>query len=293
MKKNEINLDAFLNADLHCHSIYSDGVLTPEDLALRAKENGVALWALTDHDDLSGVSEAAMVAQKLELPFLAGVEISTCFGHESIHVLGLGVDIDCVVLQQGLNEIRQGRYVRAQRIAQALERLGIHEALEGAMQYAGNPNLISRAHFSRFLVRQGICKDNSDAFNRYLGKGKSAYVEHEWVSLKECLAWVHSAGGVAVLAHPGRYRGLSKNQRRNLLTDFCSLGGRGVEVVTGSHSKEDALLYTKMAANYGLLASRGSDFHAPDESYADLGKLPLLNEAVEPVWKALADRIIY
>lgn len=293
MEENKIQLDCLLNADLHCHSRCSDGTLAPAELALLVKEHGVQLWALTDHDDLSGVKEAAAASQKIGLPFLAGVEISTCFGAESIHVVGLGVDADDVVLQQGLSEIRQGRNQRAQKIAQALEKLGIKDALAGALRYAGNPDVISRAHFSRFLVGQGICKDNADAFNRFLRKGKPAYVEHEWISMEECLSWIHGAQGVAVLAHPGRYRGLSKNQRRNLFTEFCALGGGGVEVVTGNHSTEEMVQYTQMAQHYGLLASRGSDFHSPDESRICPGALPLLNSNADPVWRVMANRIIY
>lgn len=293
MKKNNIQLDCALNADLHCHSVYSDGVLTPEELASRAKMNGIQLWALTDHDELSGVEAAATAAQKLALPFLTGVEISTCFGVHSIHVVGLGVDLNHAGLQQGLHEIRLGRGERAKKIAHALERLGIKDAFAGALHYAGNPNLISRAHFARFLTSQGVCKDKAEAFSKYLRTGKPGYVEHKWVSLETCLDWIHAAGGVAVLAHPGRYTELSKNQRRLLFAEFSSLGGRGVEVVTGNHSKEEAALYTQMAQHYGLMASRGSDFHTPDESHVDLGKLPLLDAASHPVWEALAKRIIW
>lgn len=293
MQSNNINLDHLLSADLHTHSFYSDGVLSPEDLAHRAKDNGVELWALTDHDELAGVKEAAAAAKKLDLPFLTGVEISTCFAKESIHVVGLGVDVDNETLLQGLQKIRQGRRHRGEAIAQALKKVGVSNALEGAQCFAKNPDLISRSHFSRFLVSQGVCKDTFDAFNRYLGKGKPAYVTHEWISLEECLGWIHGAKGVAVLAHPARYRELSKNQRRLLLAQFCALGGRGVEVISGGHSKEDGLLYAKIALEYGLLASRASDFHSPLESRIDIGKLPLLGAELTPIWSVLQDRIIY
>ena len=292
MKKNRIQLDRTLNADLHCHSVYSDGLLTPEALAQRAKMNGVGLWALTDHDDISGVAAAAAAAQQLDLPFLNGVEISTCFGIHSIHVIGLGVDINHSGLQQGLSEIRSGRGERARKIANALENMGVEDALAGAMYYAGNTDLLSRTHFARFLVSRNICRDKADAFNKYLHKGKPAYVEHGWVSLPTCLNWIRAAGGVAVLAHPARYTTLSKNQRRRLFMEFTSLGGCGVEVVTGSHSKEDAVLYAQMAQHYGLMASRGSDFHSPEESRIDLGMLPLLDVHDHPIWETLADRII-
>lgn len=288
-----IDLTCQLNADLHCHSIHSDGVLGPEDLVLRAKTNGVELWALTDHDDVTGVKEAAQVAHDASLPFITGVEISVTFAAETVHIVGLGVDESDAGLDAGLRQIRHGRIARAEQMAVQLERVGIKNALEGAMKYVGDPQSISRTHFSRYLVETGICRDNTEVFKKYLGTGRPGFVSHHWASLEQALGLIHDTGGVAVLAHPGRYKQLSATAMHALLTQFCALGGRGIEVITGSHSPADAVKYAQVAKDYNLLASRGSDFHGPQESRIDLGKLPLLGESLTPVWSVLADRIRY
>lgn len=286
-------LDCSLNADLHCHSTLSDGTLTPEELAQRAKDTGVELWALTDHDNVEGVERAAVAAHDLGLPFITGVEISVSFLRESVHIVGLGMDVKNAALLAGLQEIRKGRVQRALDIAQALEKIGIKRAYEGALSYAGNPESISRTHFSRFLVSEGVCRDNAEVFKKYLKEGKQGYVPHKWASLSECLQWIRGAGGLAVVAHPGRYKLLNATKEHLLLSEFGVLGGKGIEVVTGSHSPEDAIKYAEVAKTYGLWASRGSDFHSPDESRIDLGKLPLLSDSLVPVWAHLADRIRY
>jgi predicted metal-dependent phosphoesterase TrpH len=245
------SLTSDLNADLHCHSVVSDGTLTPEVLAGRAKANGVDLWALTDHDEIGGQRRARTAAHALGLPYLTGVEISVTFANVTVHIVGLGFDPDHPQLVQGLSATRGGREARAREMAAGLATAGILGAYEGALKYVGNPELISRTHFARHLVE---------------------------------------AGGTAVIAHPGRYK-FTPNEEYALFTEFIAHGGRGVEVITGSHGAADFVKYADMAIEFGLLASRGSDFHSPAESHIDLGKLPPLPNRLTPVWGALAHRI--
>jgi 3',5'-nucleoside bisphosphate phosphatase len=283
-------VEPLLNADLHCHSVVSDGTLTPEALAARAKANGVQLWALTDHDEIGG-QERAMAAAKAEgMKYLTGVEISITFAGKTVHIVGLGFDHTNEALVQGLRNTRGGRAERAQEMSDGLAKVGIQGAYEGALKYAGNHELISRTHFARFLVESGVCKDTSEVFRKYLTENKPGFVPHRWASLENAVKWITGAGGVAVIAHPARY-GFTANEEFALFTEFKHHGGRGVEVVTGSHSSADALQYAETALEFELAASRGSDFHSPDESHTDLGTLPWLPGQLKPVWELLSDRI--
>ena len=279
-----------LNADLHCHSIVSDGTLTPEALAERAKTNGVELWALTDHDEIGGQHRAAAAAKAQGMAYLTGTEISVTFAGETVHIVGLGFDPDNIDLKQGLHNTRNGREQRAKEMSDSLAKVGIHGAFEGALKFVGNPELISRTHFARHLVESGICKETSEVFRKYLTEGKPGYVPHRWASLKDAVTWITQAQGIAVIAHPGRYN-FSANEEYALFTEFKAHGGRGVEVVTGSHTRQEFVKYAETAKEFGLAASRGSDFHSPDESHTDLGTLPFLPGDVTPVWELLADRI--
>ena len=279
-----------LNADLHCHSVVSDGTLTPEDLAARAAANGVELWSLTDHDEIGGQRQAAAAADGHGLKYLTGTEISVTFAGETVHIVGLGFDPEDSGLQQGLTSTRSGRDVRAQEMAQQLERVGIMGAYEGALKFVGNPALISRTHFARFLVEAGVCQDTNEVFRKFLTEGKPGFVPHRWASLKDALRWITQAGGLAVIAHPARYK-FTANEEFALFTEFRAHGGQGVEVVTGSHTAAEYVKYGQMAREFELAASRGSDFHSPDESHTDLGKLPFLQGELTPVWELLADRI--
>ena len=279
-----------LNADLHCHSVVSDGTLTAEVLAARAKANGVELWALTDHDEVAGQQRAATAAKALGLPYLTGTEISITFAGQTVHIVGLGFDADDTALQQGLRKTRGGREQRAMEMADSLAKAGIPGTFEGALKFVGNPELISRTHFARFLVESGVCRETSEVFRKYLTEGKPGYVEHRWATLQEAVTWITEAKGIAVIAHPGRYK-FTANEEYALFTDFKSHGGRAVEVVTGSHSRQEAVKYAETAKEFGLAASRGSDFHSPDESHTDLGTLPFLPGDLTPVWDLLADRI--
>lgn len=272
-----------LNYDLHCHSTASDGLLAPADLVRRAAANGVDILALTDHDEICGLAEARAQAQAEGLRFIDGVEVSISWGGISIHVVGLNIDPDNQQLQHGLRAIRRGRSERAKKMAQDLARVGIPGSLEGAYAYVANPNLIGRTHFARFLTEKRYVSDVKSAFQQYLVSGKPGYVPHQWATLEEALACIKAGGGIAVLAHPGRYK-LARAEMRRFLGEFKDGGGSGIEVITSSHSAEQFLEYAILAKEFGLLASRGSDFHGPGESRVDLGKLPNLTADLKPVW---------
>ncbi len=268
-----------LNADLHCHSVMSDGTLTPE-----------ALWALTDHDELGGQERAMRAAAALGLRYLTGVEVSVTFLHVTVHIVGLGMDITQPALREGLRVTRGGREERAREMAAGLAKAGITGAFEGALKYVGNPDLISRAHFARHLVESGVCSDISAVFRKYLTEGKPGFVPHRWASLGDAVRWITGSGGMAIIAHPARYD-LKPTEEYALFTEFKAHGGQGMEVMTGAHSSADALKYADMCREFGFFASRGSDFHGPEESRCDLGSLPDLPGDLTPVWERLQSRI--
>ena len=277
-----------LNADLHCHSTTSDGTLTPEQLAARAAANGVDLWALTDHDEVGGQQQALEAARAQGMKYLTGVEISVTFADVTVHIVGLGFDHTDPRMAEGLADTRDGRGPRARAMAEQLAQVGIHGAYEGALKYVGNPRLISRTHFARFLVDSGVCRDTSEVFRKFLTEGKPGYVPHRWAKLGDAVKWITQSGGIAVIAHPARYK-FTPNEEYALFSEFKQHGGQGVEVVTGSHTAAEAVRYADMAREFGLAASRGSDFHSPDESHVDLGKLPPLPADLTPVWSLLTD----
>lgn len=279
-----------LDYDLHCHSSVSDGTLTPTELVARAAERGVKVLGLTDHDDIAGLEEAARAAAQHGIELVNGVEISVTWRKFTVHVVGLRIDPACPVLVEGLRSIRQGRMRRAELMAESLARSGIGGVLQGALRYASNPEMIGRTHFARYLVEIGQCKDVRSVFTRYLVSGKPGYVPHEWGSLPDALSWIQAAGGIAVLAHPGRYttgrKPMGKPTLRELLEEFVALGGKGLEVVSGSHAPPQFSEFARYAHEFGLLSSCGSDFHGPDESWRDIGRLPDFPLDCVPVWTA-------
>lgn len=283
----DINAQCFSNADLHCHSRQSDGVFTPAELAQRAKANGVDLWALTDHDDVSGVEFARRAAQEQGLAFLAGVEISVTFAKKTVHVVGLGIDETHPTLLAGLALLRSCRDARAELMSQRLAAVGFEGTLEGALALVQNPALVSRTHFARYLHQAGYVHSMQEAFDLYLGDGGSAYVPTEWATLEQAVNWIVQASGVAVIAHPGRY-GYTELEFDALFNQFLDLGGQAIEVHTGSHRPHEYDIYAKVARDYGFLASIGSDFHGPNESRQDLGSIRALPTDLTPVWQALA-----
>jgi predicted metal-dependent phosphoesterase TrpH len=272
-----------LKVDLHCHSNVSDGVLAPHAVAAYARKGGVDVWALTDHDELKGVKAAREAAQNLGMRFVSGVEISVTWGGETVHVVGLQVNEDEPELVQGLAATRTGRDARGREIAAQLESAGIPGAYEGALKYVGNPDLLSRTHFARYLVEIGACSGTSEVFRKYLIEGKPGYVPHRWATLAEAVAWIRKAGGIPVIAHPGRYR-FTPVAEGALFDEFKQLGGNTIEVVTGSHTPDQYQTYAELARRYGFLASRGTDFHAPGEARVEFDKLPPLPAGVTPVW---------
>lgn len=283
-------MSSILNADLHCHSVVSDGTLTPEALAARAAANGVELWALTDHDEIGGQHRAAAAARENGMRYLTGTEISVTFAGETVHIVGLGFDADDAAMTEGLYDTRGGRGKRAQEMSEQLAKVGIQGAYEGALRFVGNPELISRTHFARFLVESGYCRDTAEVFRKYLTEGKPGYVPHRWATLKDAVTWITAANGLAVIAHPGRYR-FTANEEYALFLEFKAHGGKAIEVVTGSHTPAEYVEYADKAMEFGFAASRGSDFHSPDESHCDLGKLPWLPGNLTPVWELLEHRI--
>jgi predicted metal-dependent phosphoesterase TrpH len=272
-----------LNVDLHCHSTASDGLLGPRELVARAAANGVDTLALTDHDDTSGLAEARAEAKRRGIRFVDGVEISVTWRETTVHIVGLGVDPASAVLRSGLESIRQGRASRAQRIAEGLAAAGVPDTLAGARRYAENPELISRAHFARFLVEAGRAPDVKKVFRRFLVKDKPGYVPHRWAVLANAVNWIRASGGIAVIAHPGRYK-FGRVEMREFFSEFKDCGGAGIEVVTGSHTAEQYCEFARSAREFGFLASRGSDYHGKGESRFDLGMLPSLPGDLKPVW---------
>lgn len=269
--------------DLHAHSTYSDGLLAPAALVARAAGRGVDVLALTDHDDTGGLAEAAAAADACGLTLVAGAELSVSWEVHTIHVVALAIDPANRVLDDGLAAIRSGRDARARRIGESLARAGIPGAYEGARRYVTSERLISRSHFARFLVEAGYAREVKDVFRKYLTVGKPGYVAHAWASLPDAVAWIHAAGGLAVLAHPGRYKVTATGMRR-MLSDFRAAGGDAIEVLSPSHTAAQCAEYATHARTFGFLASAGTDYHGPGESWLDLGDLPDLPTGVVPVW---------
>ncbi|WP_052190539.1 3',5'-nucleoside bisphosphate phosphatase [Chitinibacter sp. ZOR0017] len=269
--------------DLHCHSNISDGILPPDEVVRRAHARGCQLFALTDHDDTRGLALAKATADELGMGFVNGVEISVSWGKHTLHVVGLGFAADDPTLLAGLAQVRSGRAERAERMAAGLEKLGLTGILEGARKYADNPEMISRSHFARYLIEIGRCKDMKAVFKQFMVRGKPGFVEHEWARLHEAVEWIRGAGGVAVLAHPGRYE-MGNETMRVLLTEFKRQGGEALEVVSGSHGHADVHRFKNLAKEFGYLCSSGTDYHATGEGAREPGLNADLPEGCEPVW---------
>ncbi|KAA6184721.1 PHP domain-containing protein [Thiohalocapsa marina] len=272
-----------MSPDLHTHSTASDGTLPPAQLVARAHAAGVEMLALTDHDTLAGIDEAARAAAELGLALIAGVEVSVTWGGRTVHIVGLDVDPGCEVLRQGLRGLCDYREWRAVEIGRRLARAGYEGALEGARAHAGG-ELVGRTHFARFLVQRGAAADVRGVFKQFLVKGKPGHVPGEWTSLDQAVGWIRAAGGHAVIAHPARY-GFTRSKMLRFIGEFRECGGRGIEVVSGSHSRDDAFVFARHAAESRLLASAGSDYHGPDNAWLELGRLPPLPEGCTPIWQ--------
>lgn len=269
--------------DLHSHSTISDGLLTPTELVSHAASQGVRVLALTDHDDTAGLDEARACAALHGISFINGVEISVTWRKRTLHIVGLRIDPEYSPLREGLAAIRAGRHQRAEGMAASLDKIGISGSLEGAYKFA-RQGVISRTHFARFLLEHGHATTTRGVFKKYLVKGKPGYFEHEWASLEDAMRWIVDSGGVAVIAHPGRYD-LGRSSMLLLLEEFRSLGGSAIEVVTGSHSVDQYQEFARLARQFSLQASMGSDYHGPGHAYIEMGRLPDLPGGCVPVWQ--------
>jgi predicted metal-dependent phosphoesterase TrpH len=268
--------------DLHSHSTASDGALSPEDLIARAIAQGVNVLALTDHDGTEGIAAARQASQNTDLTMIAGVEISVTWGGGTVHIIGLNVDVDNATLQQGLMEMRTFRIGRAAKMAERLDKAGIPGALDGARKYASDV-MLGRLHFAQFLVEHGHAKNIRDVFKRFLVRNKPGYVAGEWASLTNAVTWITAAGGQAVIAHPARYK-MTATKLRRLITDFKVAGGVGIEVVSGRQHPEEVKKLARLAEQFELLTSCGSDFHTPENTWVELGHLAALPKSCVPIW---------
>lgn len=271
-----------MKIDLHCHSLASDGALTPQQVLERAHANNVTMLALTDHDTVAGLAEADAVATDLGMEFVAGIELSSQWSGLGIHVVGLNIDPHNPVLTAALTGQSQNRDDRAQQIGQKLAKLGFDDCYEGARQIAGESEL-GRPHFARYMVEQGFVEDHSAAFNKYLGAGKVGDVKSQWQEIDEVVSWIHAAGGHAVLAHPNKYK-LTRSKLRRLLSYFKEVGGDAMEVVSGSQNKDVTDHFARLSEEFSLYASCGSDFHNPNTQWCDLGRVAPLPKMCKPVW---------
>ena len=273
-----------LHYDLHSHSIASDGSLSPVELVTAAHGAGVDVLALTDHDTLDGLWDAVRTARALGLQLVPGVEISVSWQSQTIHVLGLGVDPGCKTLQAGLAGLREFRQWRAEEIGRRLARAGIGGCYTGARALARG-NIVGRTHFAQHLVAAGHARSVREVFRRFLVNNKPGYVSGQWARLETALEWIHAAGGLAVIAHPARYR-MTSSKLRRLVDEFRACGGAGIEVVSGSHSRDNITAMASLCSNENMLASCGSDYHGPQNPWIKLGQLPALPAGCKPVWES-------
>jgi 3',5'-nucleoside bisphosphate phosphatase len=268
--------------DLHSHSTASDGTLSPADLVASAHAAGVAVLALTDHDELTGIQEASAAADACGIGLVNGIELSVTWHGMTLHIVGLAFDREDSALLAGLERQHAFRHWRAEEMGRRLARHRIEGGYEGARTLAKGP-MVSRTHFARWLVAAGHVRDMEHAFSKFLRRGGKAHVPGEWASLSDVVGWIRGAGGDAVLAHPARYD-LSATRRRQLLEAFVAEGGNAIEVISGRHGRDDSLYYAQLARHYALAASIGSDFHTPESYHSQPGRLPLLPADLVPVW---------
>lgn len=269
--------------DLHCHSVASDGALSPSQLVQRARQHGVTALALTDHDTVAGLAEAGQAAHESGMRLINGIELSATYANQCLHIIGLNIDPVDPVLTDGIARQHAVRAQRAEKIAAKLEKKGFGDVYQAVKAAAGNGE-ITRSHFADFLFAHGYVTSQQEAFDRYLGKGKPAYVPTQWAALEEVVAWIIAAGGIAVLAHPMRYN-LSLKWLNRALNAFAQFGGQGIEVVTGRTTVDEIRQCQHLATKHQLYGSVGSDFHTPENQWVELGRLMALPEQVRPVWE--------
>ena len=271
-----------MQIDLHTHSSASDGRLTPSELVARAAQAGVDVLALTDHDGTYGLDEARKSALETGIRFINGIELSVTWNKRTIHIVGLNFDPDYAPLKAGIQSLQDFREIRAREIASKLDSAGINGAYEGAQRFSGG-NMLGRMHFANFLVAEGYAKNVRTVFKKYLVNNKPGHVTGDWATLEDAVSWITGAGGVAVIAHPARYK-LTRTKLRKLIKDFIAAGGQAIEVVSGSHCVNEVKTMACHAVDFDLYASSGSDFHDPDFPWIKLGQLPDLPAKCKPVW---------
>ena len=269
--------------DLHCHSSASDGFLTPTEVIQRAQQMGVTSLSLTDHDTINGQAEAAKAALDNNINFIPGIEISTTWENKCFHIIGLNIDYEHPALINGIKALQTLRVERAKKIALKLEKKRIPNVYQAVLE-AAKGGMVTRAHFADYLLSHNYVATQQEAFDRYLGQGKPAFVSTVWADLQEAVGWITQSGGVAVVAHPMRYR-MSASWMRRFLSFFKQTGGQGIEVITGRTNPDEirrAMLY---ATQYELAASVGSDFHTPKNKWVELGRLSPLPKNIKPIWE--------
>lgn len=271
-----------MQIDLHTHSTASDGRLAPSELVVRAAEAGVEVLALTDHDGTDGLDEARKSAQEVGIRFINGIELSVTWDKRTVHIVGLNFDPEHAPLQAGIQKLQDFREARAIEMASKLEKSGIAGAYEGAKRFSGG-KMLGRMHFANFLVDAGYSKNVRNVFKHYLVNNKPGHVTGDWATLNDAVSWITGAGGVAVIAHPARYK-LTRTKLRKLIKDFISAGGQAMEVVSGSHNVNEMKTMACHADDFDLYASAGSDFHDPDFPWIKLGRLVELPQKCKPVW---------
>lgn len=268
--------------DLHSHSLCSDGVLSPRELVARAKEYGVTALALTDHDTLAGQAEAHAAANDLGILAISGIELSCQWSGVGVHIVGLNFDLQSPIITDAVAHQQHVRRERAEVIANKLAKLGMQGALEGAQRFAGDGS-VGRPHFAKWLIENNHVPTMSAAFKRYLGAGKPGDVKQMWPTIGEAVSWISSSGGLAVLAHPDKYK-LTRTKLNRLLLDFVEVGGRAMEVVSGKQTASVTQYMAHIADKHQLYASCGSDFHVPEQAWQELGQFGSLPSQCQPIW---------
>jgi predicted metal-dependent phosphoesterase TrpH len=269
--------------DLHTHSTASDGILSPELLVEKASHVGINTLALTDHDTVAGLAAAQLAAKKHNISLINGIELSSQWDSKTIHIVGLNINVNSEAIINATVHLNQLREERAIKMGEKLKKIGIHGAYENAKRIAAG-GTVTRQHFSTFLVENGHAKNQTDVFKRYLVNNKPGYASVEWPGLEETIAQINNAGGVAVIAHPLRYK-ITATKLRNMIKDFKALGGKAIEVVTGHNQSTEIQLATNYAKRYDVAASVGSDFHSGNTAWGQLGKLAVLPQGLTPVWE--------
>ena len=270
-----------MNIDLHCHTNLSDGTLTPDQLLDLAVERDIKMLSITDHDTLDAYSEITSFPPSIEI--ITGIEFSSQWEKLGVHVVGLNLNLSSSDLNDAVLMQSKIRSDRAQKIAEQLSKLGFKETLAGAKRLASNQ--IGRPHFAQYLVEMGAVRDSKEAFRKYLGAGKPGDIKEDWPNITKVIDWIRASGGVAVLAHPKKYK-MTRTKLVSLISDFCAAGGEGIEVVSGQQTPQETRELAKLANQFGLMASCGSDFHTPDNKWASLGRISNLPDICTPIWNA-------